>query len=98
MKESFNFERISHSINYPLDSIFSSSPRKILFAANLILVICSSCIAGFSVYLTYLLHDPNNTAGYKKATVFEIFCCVNLIILIMQVNIMCPFVYFLLLL
>ena len=33
--------------------------RKVLFSINLIIAVCSLCLAGFSGYLTYLLYDPN---------------------------------------
>ena len=38
--------------------------RKVLFSINLIIAICSLCLAGFSAYLAIILYDPAFISGW----------------------------------
>lgn len=66
-KSTAYFERFTQRFNYPVHILLTASPRKVLFGINLILAICSLCIAGVAIFLCNLLFDPVNPAGMFAA-------------------------------
>ena len=73
----YNFERLTQSLNYPLHALFNTGPRKILFAFNIVLIVCSAIIAGFSIFLVRLLYDKDFTTG--TLNMFEYFVLVLIV-------------------
>ena len=59
----YYFDKITQNVVYPLHVFEATSPRKVLFAINLILVLCMVVMATYSVYLTSLLFDPDFITG-----------------------------------
>lgn len=61
----YYYERLRYSLpQEPVRYFFSSSPRKILFITNLIIVVISLGLSGFSIYLSYLLYDRSFILGW----------------------------------
>lgn len=60
---SYYFDKITQNVVYPLHAFEATSPRKVLFVINLILVLCMVVMATYSTYLTSLLYDPDFITG-----------------------------------
>jgi hypothetical protein len=64
MASQYNYmEKISENV-YPLQALNTTSPRKVLFAFNLILAICMIVITALAVYVTWLLYDSEFYSGW----------------------------------
>lgn len=66
MSGNYYFEKISQQVVYPLHAFEATSPRKVLFAINLVLSVCAMVMTTYSVYLTWLLYDPNFITGWSN--------------------------------
>ncbi len=64
LNRSYYFERITQKVRYPVHALSTTSPRKLLFGINLLLAICSVCMASFSLYLCQLLYEPDFISGW----------------------------------
>lgn len=66
MSSHYYFEKISQQVVYPLHVFEATSPRKVLFAINLVLSVCAMVMTTYSVYLTWLLYDPHFVTGWSN--------------------------------
>jgi membrane-anchored glycerophosphoryl diester phosphodiesterase (GDPDase) len=63
MSGGYYFEKISQQVSYPLHAFEATSPRKVLFGINFVLVIIAITITTYSIYLAQLLYHPHFFTG-----------------------------------
>jgi hypothetical protein len=65
MFRNYYLERLTHQLRYPYHLLITTSPRKVLFAINLLLAILSLLVAGFACFLCSILYNPNFSEGMR---------------------------------